>query len=135
MPKVMPYEEAGEVTGYMIFCPGCKCGHLFNTKPKNPNGVGGHKPTWTYNGDAEKPTFRASMLVKTGHHASGDKPADCWLCKRVASGERDFSPCCLCHTFVTDGKIQFLNDCTHALKGQTVDLPDWETLNKNTQGG
>lgn len=26
----------------------------------------------------------------------------------------------------TDGRIQFLNDCTHALAGQTVDLPDWE---------
>lgn len=32
----------------------------------------------------------------------------------------------LCHSFVTDGKIQFLNDCFHSLKGQTVDLPDWE---------
>jgi hypothetical protein len=28
--------------------------------------------------------------------------------------------------FVTDGRIQFLGDCTHALAGQTVDLPDWE---------
>ena len=28
--------------------------------------------------------------------------------------------------FVTDGKIQFLGDCTHALAGQTVDLPDME---------
>ena len=34
-----------------------------------------------------------------------------WTCKR-------------CHSFVTDGRIQFLSDCTHALAGQTVDLPD-----------
>lgn len=128
MPKVMPYEEAGEVTGFMVFCPACNNGHLFNTKAGNPNGVGGHKPTWTYNGDAEKPTFRASMLVRTGHHASGEKPADCWLCKRVAAGERDFSPCSVCHSFVTDGRIQFLGDCTHAMAGKTVDLPDWEQL-------
>lgn len=29
-----------------------------------------------------------------------------------------------CHSFVTDGRIQFLGDCTHPLAGQTVDLPD-----------
>jgi len=29
-----------------------------------------------------------------------------------------------CHSFVRDGRIEFLSDCTHALKGQTVDLPD-----------
>ena len=34
-----------------------------------------------------------------------------------------------CHTFVTDGRIQFLGDCTHALAGQTVDLPDWPVRN------
>lgn len=28
----------------------------------------------------------------------------------------------VCHTFVRDGKIQFLNDCTHKLSGKTVDM-------------
>ena len=31
----------------------------------------------------------------------------------------------VCHSFVTDGLIQFLGDCTHALAGQTVDMPPW----------
>jgi len=31
-----------------------------------------------------------------------------------------------CHNFVNDGRIQFLGDCFHALKNQTVDIPDWE---------
>jgi hypothetical protein len=31
----------------------------------------------------------------------------------------------VCHSFVTDGRIQFLNDCTHPLAGQTVDIPEW----------
>lgn len=31
----------------------------------------------------------------------------------------------VCHSFVRAGKIEFLGDCTHALKGQTVPLPDW----------
>ena len=30
----------------------------------------------------------------------------------------------LCHSHVREGRIQFLSDCTHALVGQTVDLPD-----------
>lgn len=33
-----------------------------------------------------------------------------------------------CHSFVRDGKIEFLSDSTHKLAGQTVDLPplpDW----------
>ncbi len=43
------------------------------------------------------------------------------------------APPAVCHTFVTDGRIQFLGDCTHVMAGQTVDLPvwrrshDWET--------
>jgi hypothetical protein len=32
----------------------------------------------------------------------------------------------LCHTFVTDGQIQYLGDCTHALAGQTVDLQEMD---------
>jgi hypothetical protein len=28
-----------------------------------------------------------------------------------------------CHSFVVDGQIQFLGDCTHKLAGQTVPLP------------
>ncbi|SHF03280.1 hypothetical protein SAMN02745157_1480 [Kaistia soli DSM 19436] len=30
-----------------------------------------------------------------------------------------------CHSFVTNGRIQFLGDCAHELAGQTVDLPPW----------
>ena len=37
----------------------------------------------------------------------------------------------VCHSFIRDGRIQFLGDCTHHLAGQTVDLPDFteEELN------
>ncbi len=31
----------------------------------------------------------------------------------------------VCHSFLTDGRIQFLDDCTHAMAGQTVDLPSF----------
>lgn len=30
----------------------------------------------------------------------------------------------VCHSYVTNGRIQYLGDCTHELAGQTVDLPE-----------
>ena len=30
----------------------------------------------------------------------------------------------ICHFFVTDGKIEFVSDSTHALAGKTVELPE-----------
>jgi hypothetical protein len=33
-----------------------------------------------------------------------------------------------CHSFVTDGRIQFLGDCTHHPVGQTVPLPPWDEI-------
>ena len=59
-------------------------------------------PRWTYNGSLERPTFSPSLLVNS------------------------FDPSLRCHSFVNDGRIQFLADCWHSLKGQTVDLPDWD---------
>lgn len=108
--------EGGRLT---FWCPGCKETHQVTT---GPNG-------WTYNGNAERPTFQPSVFVRSGHFISTHKPGDdCWCtfnAKRRAEGKppSDFK-CKNCHTFVTDGRIQFLPDCSHALAGQTVDLPD-----------
>ncbi len=30
-----------------------------------------------------------------------------------------------CHCFVRDGRIEYLNDSTHDLRGKSVELPDW----------
>ena len=78
-------------------CPGCDMVHGISTGA-DPG------PRWGYNGNAEAPTFTPSVLVRYN-----------W-----SDGPR------VCHSFVTDGRIQFLGDCTHGLAGQTVDLPDWE---------
>ncbi len=61
---------------------------------------------WGYNGDPEKPTFTHSVLVTSPNRKTTH----------------------VCHSFVKDGQIQFLNDCTHSMAGQTVPLapiPDW----------
>jgi hypothetical protein len=115
MAKVHPCCDVadGPTTGYMIFCPACECGHKFDSG------------RWTFDGDMERPTFSPSMLVKSGHYASGHQ-GSCW-CTYNAEHPDDPAPfqCSVCHSFVRDGRIEFLSDCTHRLAGQTVDLPDF----------
>jgi hypothetical protein len=104
-----------------FFCPACKNFHSLNTVE---NGL----PRWGFNGDIEKPTFTPSVLLRSGHFTSGFKVGDsCW-CTYNAEHPEDVTEgfeCVVCHSFVTDGRIQYLSDCTHALAGQTVDLPEY----------
>lgn len=87
-------------------CPGCKHAHGIHT---GPNG-------WQWNGDLASPTFVPSVLVSRtmGNYKFKDDP-DYEEHQEV------------CHSFVTDGRIQFLSDTTHELSGQTVDLPNWDS--------
>jgi hypothetical protein len=97
--------------GLMFMCPGCEITHHI----RHGNGDG---PRWQWNGNAEKPTFMPSILVRYSHwvpKATPDNPDPGPQTKVDA----------VCHSFVTDGRIQFLGDCTHELAGQTVDLPEW----------
>lgn len=169
----------GPVTGYMIFCPACNCGHEFPIE------------RWTFNGDFLRPTFSPSMIVTTGwypkryprfpimkskvklnahvvnlpweailpHEAQAKKNHGQSLerlaergglsaCEAIAILEdRDWKrmdeqdanvelalflhdfyqaqPKSVCHSFVRDGQIQYLGDCTHEYAGKTVDLPDF----------
>ena len=86
--------------GQVFHCPGCEHTHALNS---HPNG-----PSWAYNGDPARPTFTPSVLVTA----------------RWSQQEPDWKDD-VCHSFVTDGRIQFLSDCTHKLAGQTVDFPEW----------
>ena len=76
-------------------CPGCNRTHQIPTKGP---------AAWGFNGDMNSPTITPSIL------ATWDM------------GPNTFKN--VCHSFVTNGKIQFLNDCTHQLAGQTVDLDE-----------
>ncbi len=129
MAALSPFLRNSENNGLTFWCPGCNQAHgIRHGLP--PNG-------WHWNGDAYKPVFSPSVLVRCGHYASAWKPGDeCWCtynAEQKAKGEEDPDPfvCYICHSFVgssdgsTPGKIQFLNDCTHALAGKTVDLPAW----------
>ena len=83
--------------GQIFFCPGCRDTHAVNMRVRSDG------PRWTYNGDVDRPTFTPSILHTVD-----------WPDGRE-----------VCHSFVRDGRIQFLSDCTHALANRTVDLPQW----------
>jgi hypothetical protein len=83
---------------------------------------------WSFNGDINSPTLQPSVLFQSGHYAPDRiNTGKCW-CTYNAEHPEQKKPfiCVRCHSFVTNGKIQFLGDCTHAMAGQTVDLLDCE---------
>lgn len=91
---------------YMAWhCPGCEGGHAVPTKGFYPDQP---ERGWGWNRSLEAPTLTPSILV---HPHDASPP---------------FKPQPLCHSYITDGRIQFLADCTHKLAGQTVDVPEWE---------
>lgn len=78
-----------------FYCPACNRNHEIGIKNAEFP-----QPIWGFNDDYNKPTFTPSINV-----VSGDE-----------NGKT------ICHSFVTDGKIQYLDDCTHSMAGMTVEL-------------
>ncbi len=95
-------DDNGKLCGWAVKCPGCKNHHEFLV-------VGVHPRLWIFDGNRDLPTFHPSMNCRCGPMPEGTKRA----------GKID-----VCHSIVTAGRIQFLGDCTHELRGQTVDLPE-----------
>lgn len=87
--------------GVLLFdCPGCGLLHVVY-----PQGCESENPArWTWNGSLDAPTLAPSISVR-------------W----EQSGEH-----CHCHSFITNGQIRFCDDSTHALAGQTVEIPEWK---------
>ena len=86
--------------GYGFDCPGCGKTHVVPTNPS------ASQVTWKFSGDVNRPTFIPSLLCRTPMPDRTD----------------------VCHSIITDGRIAFQGDCTHSLKGQTVELPEIEPL-------
>lgn len=63
--------------------------------------------------------------MRTGHYIPEHHSSECYCNwnERFPDDPIDWK-CQVCHSFVTDGKIQFLGDCTHNLVGQIVELPE-----------
>lgn len=97
--------EISNLKGSLMFdCPGCGCSHqVFVDGIRNNKGYES-VPVWGWNKSFDKPTFTPSILV------------------RWPEGENRIEK--VCHSFVKEGFIQFLGDCTHKLANQTIELPN-----------
>ena len=100
MAKIKLYYDNGPGKGkaYSFMCPGCGVRHAFWERWDDGS------PAWKWNGNFDKPTVHPSVKVTTPGGIPG----------------------AVCHSFITSGRIQFLTDSTHALAGQTVELPELE---------
>lgn len=92
--------------GYGHWCPACNSGHEINVEPDR-RGV-----KWSFDGNKQRPTFHPSINLRWGNKVSDPE----WAGKGDIGG--------ICHYFITNGQIIYCGDCTHAMAGQTVDLPD-----------
>lgn len=85
-------------------CPACRYGHAVAVNGRTMPNSAGESVSWSWNGSYDRPTFSPSLLIN--QEKQGGYP--------------------LCHSIVTDGKIKFLADCTHAMAGQTVEMEEAE---------
>lgn len=94
--KLRSVDHGGKALGF--WCPGCDSIHVVRYEEPHP--------CWHWDGNVDAPTLSPSILV-TYQDLSGE-------------GENE-----VCHSYVKAGQIEFLSDCTHALAGKTVPIPDW----------
>lgn len=105
--KVEFYNSQGKDWVEFI-CPGCKQVHRVNVF-----GDG-----WGFNKDINKPTLTPSILVRSTVTLTDEEIAI------VMAGGKVEPRKLVCHSFVKEGKIEFLNDCTHSKAGTTVELDE-----------
>lgn len=111
MPKIEELQnQEGEVYAYAFYCKGCGHHHSF------------HKEKWWFNGDFDRPTFTPSLLVKYKERLSQEQYDRIMKGEDVSHELRNM----VCHSFVTDGKIRYLGDCTHDYKNKTIELEEVE---------
>lgn len=89
---------------FYFFCPGCKEYHSLHTIQPNNNGT-----TFVITGTLQSPTV-TPMIGRIIEKFNKSKHAN--------------NPAHVCNSRITDGKIRYLENCSHALAGRIVDLPN-----------
>lgn len=124
MSALSPILRQGTDGMLLFWCPGCDGAHGV----RHGDGPG---PRWGWNGDVNKPTFTPSINVVYEHLSDASRARnDAFKAEHgryMTPAELPYDQREVCHSFVKEGRIQFLGDCTHALAGQTVDLPAWRS--------
>jgi len=92
------HNNDGEIEGYLFKCPACPDNHAFWVRPhKAPNGA-----SWDFDGNMDNPTFSPSLI------------------SRVTPSPESGRPQRICHFFLKNGVFEFLGDCTHDKRGQSI---------------
>ena len=112
----MRYITPSDDGTYSFYCPGCKCSHMVNN-------------SWKINLDTN--TISPSVLVKENWSMSDDwdyksapKNEDGSLKKNSDGKISGAIKSPRCHSFVRNGMIQYLGDCTHGLAGKTIPMEE-----------
>lgn len=95
-----------------FWCPGCEDLHMVSD-------------VWQITGAGETLTIEPSILVYERQKLINED-----LEWEALLSPENITNAPRCHSFVRNGHIEFLSDCTHKLVGQTVaipPLPDWLT--------
>lgn len=122
MGTILGRKVYSPVPGRIMFrCPGCDTSHEIT--------VDGSRG-WSWNSDGDKPTVSPSILARWTRFDGSDEEMTRILDEYKLPEDRELMLAdkrisVVCHSFIRDGQWQFLTDCTHALAGQTVDIPDW----------
>ena len=99
--RIVRFHRDDSIAVLEAFCPACDFSHGFRVD------LDGHgqwtSDYWTFDGNYERPTFSPSMLANKDS-ADQYKPR--------------------CHSFLTEGVWGYLSDCTHAMAGMSVDVPE-----------
>lgn len=106
------FKKSQDDDSLLFECPGCGMLHRISYGE-------GPGPRWAWNGSYEVPTIHPSILVQYSHwlpkyEPGAPIPDEQWRVNEI------------CHSFITDGKIRFLPDCTHSHAGEEMTLPAWD---------
>ena len=101
MSQVSP-TLSSTATGYSHWCAGCEEMHTIPVRGTAPDDT---SPCWSFNQDFTRPTFVPSVNI-SWTDPDGEIPEE------------------RCHYTITLGLITYWPDTTHALRGQTLPLPE-----------
>lgn len=114
----------GNSSGYAFWCNGCNTAHVVTEK-------------WSV--DEKTMTISPSILVHENwkmpdnwDYATAPKDESGNLLKQENGKLFDAIKTPRCHSFVRNGKIQYLGDCTHLMANKTVEIPEFEMYEDGT---
>jgi hypothetical protein len=92
---------------YQHWCPACEEMH--------------HLPdSWSFNGNVDKPTFTPSFLNRGLRRTFVNGQ---WVGDWIRDSDGNPIPF-ICHYILTDGTLNYCGDCTHAMAGKSMPLPE-----------